>query len=353
MLKMKPFLFLFVIFIGSLAIVAVLFIYSGNNQKPKNGFSRKLEKNGVKKIAELDVKYNTFYISGISKDRIYLGNYKSPLYLFDCNHSLEDTVLKRLPFSYSSKVKWGIAKLQVDSPNLYLSEFLTPTLILAKLPFKEGQALNTKALRFDDIKFISPNSAIIRTYDLRLKQKVIQKVINGRSQTVEKAFRPHTQQDGSFSIDGFFNLDKSAGKIYYTYYYRNQFICLDTNLNVLYQANTIDTNTLAKIKLKSIEKGGSKITSHVKPPLYVNKRGYAHRGLLYVNSALASDAESKMQFSKYSVIDVYEERNGRYIKSFTLPNYAGVKISDFAVFEGKLFAVYDRYLLVYRLAIDK
>ncbi|MDR6783318.1 hypothetical protein ABIE26_000194 [Pedobacter africanus] len=324
-----------------------LLCYSPERQV-KNGFNRK-DIYIAKKLNELDMKYNSYFISGLSDSRIFLGNYNAPLRLFGCSYSLTDTRYEKIPFTYSSKINWQLAKMQVDSPWLYLTEYKTPSFVSAKVPFKNERNHILQSIQAELILALSPNSVIINGYDAELKQKVLQKITLQPKLNQTNKHAHQSQQDGSFSIDGFMFLNKEKGTILFVYYYRNDFVCLDTNLNLRYTGKTIDTNSKAKIKVAEIEKDGKKLRTLAAPPLYVNKRGYSNGNYIYIQSALMADNENKEKFKQHEVIDVYLQDNGEYSHSIYLPKYKDKKLTGFAVRGRALIALHERYLIKYSI----
>ncbi|MDR6782664.1 hypothetical protein ABIE26_000848 [Pedobacter africanus] len=153
-----------------------------------------------------------------------------------------------------------------------------------------------------------------------------------------------------FKSDGFVNLDEATGRMVYTYYYRNAFVYLDTGLNLLYKGKLIDTNSLAKIELGAYKAGSKTIRTMAKPALVVNKKGYVDGNYFYNHAALAADNESLEDFNRHEVFDVYKLDSGKYKYSFYVPRYKGRMLTDFAVQDNMLIALYERYLVTYALA---
>jgi hypothetical protein len=151
----------------------------------------------------------------------------------------------------------------------------------------------------------------------------------------------------SFNTDGYLSYNTFLNRMIYTYYYRNEFVCLDSRMNILYTGKTIDTNTVAKIQLGEYRSGDKKIRAMAKPGLVVNKRGYADEFWFYNHAALAADNEQPDVFKKYEVLDVYQLDNGRYSHSIYLPKHKGEKLTDFAVRGNLIVALYGKYLISY------
>ena len=194
---------------------------------------------------------------------------------------------------------------------------------------------------------ISNTSFALRTFDPKLRQYVLAK---DRTGFPHIAFAPgvlQKQTEGIFSTDGMLRYAPDLSSLIYVYHYRNQFICTDTNLNILYRGKTIDTITQAQIKVSEIE-SENKFTLSA-PPLFVNKLSCTWKNWLFVNSALEAKNEMKNNFDVSSVIDVYDLRNGSYKFSFYIPDYGKKKIRAFAVNNNALIALYDNYIMTYNL----
>jgi hypothetical protein len=157
------------------------------------------------------------------------------------------------------------------------------------------------------------------------------------------------QIDGVFCTDGTLTYSPEVGRLIYTYYYRNQFIVYDTNLNLDYRGHTIDTFSRAQIKVGYISSEKSKKLLDKK---VVNVQSVASGNYLFVQSNLLAKNDASDWLLNNTIIDVYDLKKNMYKFSFTLANYAGAHVRDFIVFDGNLFALYDHYLVKYDLQSD-
>ncbi|WP_148044271.1 hypothetical protein [Sinomicrobium pectinilyticum] len=160
--------------------------------------------------------------------------------------------------------------------------------------------------------------------------------------------------DGIFSTDGTLYYDQKTQQLVFLYYYRNQFICTDTNLQLKYRGTTIDTISRAKIKVDKISSENSLTMSA--PALKVNNRASIYNNLLFNNSNLLAANEDSDRFEKASVIDAYDLSEGDYRYSFYIPLHEEKKIKAFKVVEDHiLLALYDHDLVRYHLhpSLDK
>jgi len=153
--------------------------------------------------------------------------------------------------------------------------------------------------------------------------------------------------DAGFSTDGMLLFDKSTSRILYVEYYINQFICMDTLLQVLYKRQTIDTfsNTVIKVSLETTPY--SKTITNGSPLHQINLESKAVNGKLYIHSATPAKNESSKEFRSNAVIDVYRISDGHYLGSFYIPEFKGERLKDFEVEEDKLIVLYDNYDAVY------
>lgn len=333
-------------FVLSVAVLAALYLFQP--APAKNGFNR-WRTYTAEKLKVLDLEYNSYYISGLSANRIYLGNTTAPKLLFSCGYDLNDTLSEIIPFTFGKKISWKLANMQIDSPAVYLSEYKTPSFVSASLPFKNEIYHSLEGLHFDLAQVLSPNSLIVNGYNPVFRQKALQKIGTNGTINQEQVYKHQLQHGSNFSIDGYMSYNKARSRIIFTYYYRNEFVCLDTNMKVMYTGKMIDTNTVAKITMAEIEKDGQMVRTMAKPALTVNNKGYSDGNWYYNHSALTADNEDNSLFGSYETIDVYQLDNGKYSHSIYLPGHKGENMTGFAVKGKVLIALYGQYIVTYRL----
>jgi hypothetical protein len=159
---------------------------------------------------------------------------------------------------------------------------------------------------------------------------------------VTSSYTFEDQGEGIFSSDGVLTESPDGLRLFYIYYYRNQFICLDSNLKLIYKGKTIDTISHAQIKVGTINSLHEKTLAS--PPIFVNKRSSANNEYLFVHSALIADNEIKETMKGINPIDIYRIKDGKYIFSIYLADFSNEKLQDFRVCEHTLIALYDDYL---------
>lgn len=329
--------------IGSVILVTIAALMSSKAREIKYGFIRDLPP--LKTVGEnfKDIKYNTWYIGGSNGSGVYLGNNIVPGRIAKVDDSLNTYSEISLTGFDTVKIHRG-AYIQIDSLNLYLMDGTKPLILRANtadLHFRQ----QLKATYFTGGIPLTRTSVALRSIYEGVGAVLIKK--NLESGEIKTTKLLQKQVDGIFCTDGEIVKIPGSANMIYVYYYRNQFFYADSNLNLLYRGKTIDTISMAQIKVAKITSTGERTMSA--PPLYVNKRACANSKYLFVQSALCANNETEYMIKDVSTIDVYAVADGKYQFSFYLPDFRGHKVRDFKVYGKSLYALYDHYLYKYRL----
>lgn len=312
------------------------------NHEP-NGFIRLFPPHKVSPLNFRDLKFNSYYLGGATSKFIYLANKSAPDYLLMVNYNLSAPVAKRMRFPADAKIVDGQSLIYIDSPLITVTVGRLAKIFIGKLGDLQLNGTDHKPDIYFNAAFpVSYKSFILRVFKSENHESIFAKEsfnpynLNYAPEILEK------QQDGVFSTDGMLSFSAGSQYLVYTYFYRNQFICLDTNLNVVYKARTIDTTTLAKIELVKILSRNAVTFS--KPPILVNKISCINGQWILIRSMLRANNENKAQFDRCSVIDVYSLSDGKYHFSFYLPDLKGRKVTEFRVFNHMLIALYGDFI---------
>ncbi|WP_316838135.1 hypothetical protein [Pedobacter nutrimenti] len=256
---------------------------------------------------------------------------------------MKDSVRLQLHFSKQASLLKGSFSIVEDS-SVFVLDGNQPALFSGSL--FNGNELNishppffNKAVHIDKQSFVF--RVVMRGNNVLVKYRSDSTGFKAGNTILKK------QVDGIFCTDGNLVKTPDSKHLFYIYYYRNQFLCSDTNLRLTYAGKTIDTNTQAKIKVSYIRSSNQATLSS--PPIYVNKQTAANNKFLFIVSGLKADNEKYSLLGDFSIIDVYAVSNGKYQFSFYLPNFNGKKLADFRVDEQSLYALYDHYLYKYQL----
>lgn len=337
-------------FVLSVTIVMVLYAISDLSSDKHEPFSRVFRDDILKNMRMLDCKYNSYYIAGATADHIYLGNFTAPLHILQTNNVLKDTQHILVNIRNLPNLKHRSLRVKVDSPYFFLMEGVMPYLLRGKIQDWQAYKFMYDSVFFTHAVPIGPTSFSIRALSSDSREYVLAKVNNETPHIKLFPGLLEKQIDGVFCVDGQLQYNKQLKQLIYMYYYRNQYIVMDSNLNLAFRANTIDTNRIAKIKVDSIR--SKKSFSKSGPSKLVNRTFSTSGDWLYINSKLLSIKENALVFKESSVIDVYNLKNHSYHFSFYLPDYKEKKMSNFLVHNNVLFAVYDQYLISYDLNLS-
>lgn len=334
-----------------LSIILVFFLKSKIQHHEGQGFLRKIVDCQLNVEANYNLPPGLFLFSGFSKSKVFLQNLKST----DIAYSI-DFDLKKM-----SSVDMLIPK-NVKKENSGTSMYLAGN-SMSILSEQTGELFHhslvsnvTKTYILPKMDFIHhvllPNNIFVAKslifYDDK-PQRILTKVnyVDGK---ILDTFKIPKQIDGFFSTDGMLSFSREQKKLVYAFFYRGQFLCLDSNLKVLYSAKTIDTVTQAAIYLKeNVEENAltkSVSTTMSRPPTPVNRNLRVSKNNIYIWSALKADNESGTSFIENQVVDVYRLQNGTYSHSFYVPNFRGVKFRYLEIVGDKVYCIYPNNHLV-------
>lgn len=342
------------IFIGCViftaAVLGSLYTSSSLSKEPyRASFNRRLAPDSIlKKEAVWDLGYNSFYIAAFDKEHLYLGNRIAPLRMLIVNLYLKDIqhVLLRIkshePIDYGSNLR-----LEIDSPYFYLTHGVMPALFRGTFGNWEADRFMSDSAYFVEAVPMGPASFALRSYSRMTKAYELGKETVGTSNLHFNNDLLEKQIDGLFCVDGTLHLNKHHKQLLYLYSYRNQYITIDTNLNLINRYHTIDTFTQARISVANIPSEDYSMLAS--PPTRINGNSSTSGNFLLVQSMLLAKNENHNKFKASSVIDVYNFTNGTYRGSFYLPDHQNLKPSSFKIHGDRLAVIFGSSLHLFRI----
>lgn len=337
---------LFVILLICIGLITGLNFISYRVNRSPNHFLRFFPPHAATKTGQQDFRFVAGYISGLSDSNVYFGNNLLFNYLFSINIQNRDTQLIRLQLDSNIRIGYGNANIEIDSPYFFILGGSLPAIYRGKLNTWKAERYCGNSVQYDPAVIIRDSSFIFR----------VATSINGYTLIKGHSVNAHNelpkvlegQGDSLFSKDGQLHYANGLNRIIYLYYYRNQFVVADTNLQVIYKGRTIDTVSRAKISIGKPDNAG-RITM-TSPPVIVNLNSCVSGDYLFVHSNLLADNEDVGQFNKASVIDVYDLKNaGVYKFSFYLWKHNGNKLKDFKVSKNLVVALYEHNVAFYKI----
>jgi len=339
----KRIIYLTACLIGSILLMAMMYSFSLYTSNNPNGFVRRLPSHKIIGLVGKDIKYNSWYFAGDQKDSVFLGNLSNPYKLLRVDSGLKDSSMISLKGFENVQLYKGVSTI-LDEGKYYLIDGMKPVIMTGSY-FDLNLNRQIRVPYFTAAKPLTQGSFVLRYVNTK-NENVLAKLIVG-SDSLKSTHLLEKQVDGIFCTDGEMVKIPGSSKMIYVYYYRNQFLCVDSNLNLLYKGKTIDTVSHTQIKVAKIVSTGE--TTISAPPLTVNKKACANSKYLFVQSGLRANNETDYMIKDVSMIDVYAVKDGMYQFSFYLPDFRGNKVRDFKVYGQSLYALYDHYLYKYQL----
>ncbi|MDN5217338.1 hypothetical protein QQ020_35015 [Fulvivirgaceae bacterium BMA12] len=341
---------IFILVTGSLlfSTTVILILYAFSDKPIRQyDFIRFYPPQPITLLSSIDIQYNSYYIAGGTANHLFLGNFTAPLHLLVTNKTLTDTQHVQLKIKELEKYKLRSLMVTVDSPYFYCTDGAAPAIFKGTIDKFEANKLKDDKAYFETFIPLSQSSFALTMISSASKENILAR---------QTTYPPYLQQfntilekqvDGIFCTEGMLHYSRELAGLVYLYHYRNQYIYMDSSLNVKYKSNTIDPISQAQIKVGEIKSSNSvRITG---TPLTVNRQSCVTGRWLFIDANLLAKNDPPDILDHSSVIDLYDLKEGTYQFSFHLPEQQGAKIGKFRVFGDKLFALYDRFLFMYQI----
>ncbi|WP_281335960.1 DoxX family protein [Flavobacterium eburneipallidum] len=335
------------LFVGSVALVILLFVTSEEIIHHRNPFIRRFIPHQINKKYQQDLEFNSYYLAGTGMGNIYLGNYTNPSQIT----VLDSTLKNRMQYTIQINtidLPFRSIQVKVVPPYFYVLDGTIPCIFRGTISNWKATLVPFRKIHFSTATIMSNGALAIRTRDVRKRENTLALITLGnRFKTKLAPELLQKQIDGVFDTDGSLHYSSSLQKLVYVYYYRNQFIITDHQLKLSYRGQTIDTNSRAKIKIAYLPKEGIKQFSA--PPFTVNASSSVFKNLLFVHSNVEGKFESQKLWSQASVIDVYDIVENSYQFSFYVYHLNHQKMRNFIVTDSYLYALIDDQIVAYSL----
>lgn len=328
----------------SILIPTIPYWLANREPKDKNGFVRRIASDKITFVRTINVHSSHLYFAGRNLHYVYLAKSTTPLQLIEMSQNDYRIIHLRNPFNPILSE----SEIQIDSPYVYVSDLKLHKIFKGSIDNWQLTEELVHNCFYSAFVPLSNRSLALREFSNDSSQYVLVKRHHQSAYQAESTLLLEKQIDGFFCTDGMLRYDNSMRLLTYIYYYRNQFICTDTNLTLAYRGRTIDTTRYARIKVGKL-KNASMLAS---PPFIVNRRAIVDRGRLYINSTLKGDNEDAATFNASDVIDVYNLSTGQYEYSFYIPRFQNIRLRHFVINGDNVYALHDAFLNVYTFKPD-
>lgn len=232
MIYKKTYTVLFICMVCGIGIMSLLFLFSEHKLHRDNSFTRRFPGHPAIKAKQFDLTYNSYYIAGADLGKIYLGNSIAPFHLVTLDTTLQNKETIRLTIDQDS-LEYKSMQLRVIPPHFFLMDGMMPSLFRGNTSDWKARSIMNKPAYFSQIEPIDSVSLVIKGVSGKTRENVLGKISLSETDKVDLSHDLLQKQiDGIFDTDGILLYNRQLQKLVYTYYYRNQFIVADTDLQL-------------------------------------------------------------------------------------------------------------------------
>src|SRR5690606_32827487 len=132
----------------------------------RNSFTRRYPHHPIKRIHELDLGFNSYYLAGAGQGKIYLANPTSPLHMLVVDTTLKDTQHIQMNIPYGD-LKFRTIRTRVEPPYFYFMDGTVPVIFRGTVDQWTARPISMDDAYFILANPISPNSFVIRTHSIK------------------------------------------------------------------------------------------------------------------------------------------------------------------------------------------
>lgn len=332
------------LFAASSALVLWLHLI-GQGEIEHDQFTRNFVSSGIDKKFQWSLNGPKHYIAGLQGSYLYVADIFQSANLFSVNWEEPNDSIYAIHIPVALKD----SHISVDSGHAYIADL--NSFDIFTFSFNEANSLSNGIQVFDSTFFVEAIPLRREVFAIRTLNQSNEYVLaikhSRNALPVDSPGILEKQLDGLFCTDGMLRYNPALKQLVYVYYYRNEFICMDTALRVIYRGKTIDGVERAQIRVAEIEHG--QIMALASPPRIVNKKSHSSGDWLYIHSTIRATNEQHSTFEQNDVVDVYDLRDGQYSGSFYIPRINGEKLRDFKVYGDVLVTIHGTILTTFDL----
>lgn len=331
----------------SILLVITLFFSSEYIIKKENNFTRRFTHHPIIEEGSIDLKVNSYYFAGNDDNHLYLANLTSPFRIIKIDRSFRK--IDTIAITPSTKHRFRKLKYSIQYNSLFAYDGSVPIIYRSALDSldKPIQEISYRDIFFNHLTATSRNSFFLSTDNSKRETLIAALSTQNEHHTKMSNFPLTAKKDGGFDVDGKLLFDNSTGKAYYMFYYRNQILEVDSNLQLHSRMKTIDTITKAQINIKTLSDGTKKM---IAPPMVVNQNMEVHKGLIFNISNLKGKHESNDLWKKNSIVDIYTTEPAGYWGSIYVENRGKNRLSQILITDNFFYILSGTELRRYRFA---
>jgi len=332
---------------SAVGMMTILFLLSEYIIKKENNFTRRYLQHPIEQEKAFDLKFNSYYFAGFDKGKIYLGNYTAPLVISEIDTAFTAIQSTKIELD-NLRHQFRSISLKVIPPSFYAYDGTVPVIYRGTLGNTVARTVSFEDVYFAQLQISDPDNFAFRAQSKKEQKNILGTLgLNSKPKVKLNYNLLEKQSDGIFDTDGMLLHDADNNQFIYSYYYRNEFFIMNSNLDLLKKLHTIDTISHAQVKSYKLSKGEHKLEA---PPLMVNKKMAVHKQVLFVESNLMGKFESREIWNNASVIDMYQTNQQGYLGSFFIEHRGKNKMTQMLVTDKYIFVLSGNEILRYRLA---
>ena len=333
--------------LAATGLVAGLFLSSEHIIKKENNFIRRFGQHPIRDEKAFDLGADSYYFAGMAGGQIYLGNTTAPLVLTTVDTALTTKKAVKIQLDHTEH-PFRFIQAQVKPPHFYLHDGTVPVIYRGQLGDSLARTISLNDCYFSQLQVIDSLSFVFRAQSSQTKSQVLGKLsLHQKPEVRLNETLLEKQVDGMFDTDGQLLRDDVTGELIYIYTYRNQFLVMDRELNLLRKLHTIDTTSRAQVQVRALPDGRHKMDA---PPLQVNKASAVHGQVLFNQSNLMGKFESRRAWQQASVVDMYLTAKQEYSGSFYIYHRGKNRMARMFATDRHLFVLRGSELVRYRFA---
>lgn len=309
-----------------------------------NELIRKFQHRPLKDPISYQLDYNSYYVAGIFKDSIYLGNTTAPRHILALSMDLKGNAQHLITIPDSLKADYQTARITVSDSVFFLTDGVSG--IIQKGNTDDWTISESYTLDIPFTAFVpqSKQRAVLRVYDMLNKETTLAEYdLKTRSLHVHSGILD-TKIDGLFDTDGQLLFDIDTEKVFYVYFYRNNYLLADYNLENAVYNKTIDTIKQVNLEFGYLE--GGRQMKLAKPYAKVNQTAAAGNGYLMIKSKNLGRFDVAEMLDQASLIDVYDTAKNSYEFSFYFYNENREEVRNFYLYKDKIIGLTENHLVV-------
>ena len=331
----------------SAGIVAVLFLSSEHIIKKENNFIRRFGQHPIRDEKVYDLGVNSYYFAGMSGGKIYLGNVTTPLVLTSIDTALTTKKAVKIKIDPAGHAFRSI-QLKVLHPYFYVYDGNVPVIYRGLLDDSIARTISLEDSYFSQLEVIDSLNFVFRAQSSKTKTQVLGKLsLNQNPKVALHELLLEKQVDGMFDTDGQLLRDDITGMLTYIYAYRNEFLVMNRNLDLLRKLHTVDTISRAQVQVRLLSDGSHRMDA---PPLQVNKKSAVYGQVLFNESNLMGKFESREMWQQAAIVDMYRTGKQEYLGSFYVQNRGKNTMSRMFATDRHLFVLSGNEIVRYRFA---